>query len=182
MDFWQAYQGMKRGEWHEPDGGYVPYRYANGRWETVGSRRHGQAVWNAEKEWDEYEYIDAICEADGGDDREFYFSMEEMNANWRSVDCSHLPREEDITSQPSATKAALDEAERIKWQHWNELHPPTVVPITMESLFIDNTAQIIDLCWSASLNFKKTLDGEVFTSLSTGEGIPPECVVVDAKD
>jgi hypothetical protein len=93
MNFWEAYQLMKTGEWCQRVGNpYAKfyggiYRYANDRWEMLKQTSTGQGVWNEKEQRDHYEYGTFSAEYDDGE-YDFAFSIEDNEAEWEVVDCS----------------------------------------------------------------------------------------------
>lgn len=148
MNFWEAYQKMKAGIWCQIIGEKYPYRFANGRWETVSTKPVGQGVnelytlCTGEVTYtDRHEYKPFIAPIEEDDyvDR-FYFGFDSLEAEWETVVVDYPRIEDRPEPTPSPEKAAREKEEDEKRREYFRLHPPLKVSITKEDIFTDKSS------------------------------------------
>lgn len=148
MNFWEAYQLMKQGVWCQACDEYAkPYRYANGRWETIQKLDCGPGVWDEARQMDFHGDDKFIVEWVPYSEYEsdpIHFSMSELDARWEVADCNGVQRVEDRIYTPSKQKQERNEKERAEHEEYMRLNPPIEVNVTREALFHDRTGDLMN--------------------------------------
>lgn len=151
MNFWEAYERMMRGQWCQAEMQHSqPYRFFNGRWETIENRYIGPAVWSEEWQHDTYSQAPFIVEWNNEYGIPIHFSMEELDAGWVArYDLKHIPREEDRPEiEPTPQQAALNEKRKREAEERLRLNPP--ISITLDAMMHDRTGDMLRRCQEIS--------------------------------